>query len=545
VGYRACLALAGLVVAAGLLASGSFSAPAQKGGTLRLSSPADLDSVDPALAYSADSWWLESTTCARLYSYPDRAAPEGAIVIPEVAKAFPKVSKDGKTQTIELRRTYRFHTGSGVTAANFVAAFNRDANPRMQSRITSTGYLDEIAGAKAVMRGKARRISGIRALGPFTLQIRTTEPLQDLPARLTMPFFCPIAVSTPPEEIDDPLGSGPYYLASRVPNRQIVLERNRYYRGPRPANVDRVVWTIGNGSEACRVAVEQDEIDYCVGRSLGPVADREIASTYGINRPNGRFFFEPLLQTFYFAFNHDRPAFKGRGQIPLKQAINWALDRRALVAAVGFLGGRRTDQILPPAIAREAGIYPLGSVTDQNLAKARALLARARFKPAKLILYAPNNGFLSVWAQIFQFDLKRLGIDVAIRYFDFGVVGQKAGVRGAPFDVALNGWLADYADPVTFFDPLLNGDNLKRTGNTNLGYFDRSRYNRAIERIDRLRGAARRRAWAELDVEMMRDDPPWAPVMNNATRDFVSQSFGCYVFHPVFAFPDIAAACKK
>jgi hypothetical protein len=43
---------------------------------------------------------------------------------------------------------------------------------------------------------------------------------------------------------------------------------------------------------------------------------------------------------------------------------------------------------------------------------------------------------------------------------------------------------------------------------------------------------------------MMRDDPPWAPFMNFALSDFVSKSFGCYVYNPVFAL-DIPAACKK
>jgi hypothetical protein len=58
-------------------------------------------------------------------------------------------------------------------------------------------------------------------------------------------------------------------------------------------------------------------------------------------------------------------------------------------------------------------------------------------------------------------------------------------------------------------------------------------------------GAARRQAWAALDVEMMRDDPPWAPFLNGARADFVSKSFGCYVFQPVIGRLDIAAACKK
>jgi ABC-type transport system substrate-binding protein len=148
-------------------------------------------------------------------------------------------------------------------------------------------------------------------------------------------------------------------------------------------------------------------------------------------------------------------------------------------------------------------------------------------------------------AQIFQFDLKRLGIDVEVNYFPVGTFWEKAGTRGEAFDVALAPtWIADYADPITFFGPLFNGNNLKRTGNTNVAYFDRPKYNQAIERIDRLTGAARRRAWADLDVEMMRDDPPWAPFRNAVLRDFISRSFGCYVFHPVFGL-DIAAACKK
>jgi ABC-type oligopeptide transport system substrate-binding subunit len=202
------LYLIALAVAVGLLATAALATPAQKmGGTLRLNILFDVDSLDPAIGYQAVTWMLEFATCAKLYSYPDKPAPEGTVTIREVATGLPKVSADGKTQTIWLRRTFRFQTGQAVTAANFVAAFNRDANPKLQSPATS--YLHEIIGADAVIQGKAQTISGVKALGPYTIQIRTTRPLPDLVARLTMPFFCPIAVDTPPEEIDDPLGSGP------------------------------------------------------------------------------------------------------------------------------------------------------------------------------------------------------------------------------------------------------------------------------------------------------------------------------------------------
>jgi peptide/nickel transport system substrate-binding protein len=539
---RAWIWLVALAMGAVVLSATGFAGPAQKkGGTLRLGFPFDLDSVDPAIGYGDVGWMLEQATCAKLYNYPDKPAPEDVIAMPEVATGFPKLSADGKTQTIELRRTYRFHTGQPVTAANFVAAFNRDASPKLQS--PATNYLHEIVGADAVVAGRAQVVSGVKAVARYTIQIRTTRPLPDLVSRLTMPFFCPIAASTPLQEIDDPPGSGPYYIAARVPNRQIVLERNRFYRGSRPANVDRMVVSIGVGREACRQAVEHDELDYCT--NLPPVDFAEIAAKYGINRKDGQFFVNPTLALTFFAFNHDRPAFKGPGQIPLAKAINWAIDRPALVRAVGYLAGKRTDQILPPAMTRPASIYPLGGVTRRSLARARALLKQATFKPSKLVVYTDNFSYHSAWAQIFQFNLRRLGIDVEIKVFPRAGYFSAVGIRGAAFDIAVaGGWIPDYADPVTIFGPLLDGHNIAQSGNTNIAYFDQPQYNREVERAETLTGEARRKAWADLDVEMMRNDPPWAPVLTLTEADFASRSFGCFVFQPAIG-PDFAAACKK
>ena len=78
---------------------------------------------------------------------------------------------------------------------------------------------------------------------------------------------------------------------------------------------------------------------------------RALAEKYGINRPGGQVFVTPLAGTWYYAFNHSRPAFRGRGQIPLKKAINFAIDRPALARTFGYLFGKRTDQMLPPALA--------------------------------------------------------------------------------------------------------------------------------------------------------------------------------------------------
>ena len=535
------LLAAGFASPAGSGENPSFGAHAKRGGMLRLSTFSDVDFVDPALAYIPHSWSLEFATCAKLFNYPDKAKAAGTRVIPEVVRTW-RVSKDRRTYTFELKKTFRFHTGAPVTARSFADAFDRDANPRMPS--PAKAYMHEIVGADAVIEGRAKTISGVRVLGRYRLRIGLTKPLGGFTARLTMPFFCPLLPNAPIESdgIDDPPGSGPYYVAERVVNQRVVLKRNRFYRGGRPANADQVVWTIGMSVEGCRLATEQDRIDYCVLTPLpGTNTYRELAARYGINRKGGQLFFDTTLNTQFFAFNHERKAFKGRGQIPLKKAINYAIDRPALARTFGYLGGRRTDQLLPRALGRDESIYP---IKGADPAAARKWLARARFKPSRLVLYAWNRGWGFAAAEVFKFDLQQIGIDVDVKYFDPGQISERVGIRGEPFDVVQGGWATDYADAEAYFEPLLNGRNLGSTGNTNTSYFDEPRINARIAAANRLTGEARRKAWANLDVDLMRNDPPWAPFVHWATRDFVSPSFGCYVFHPEY-WLDIAAACKK
>ena len=351
---RLTISLAMLTVGVGLLLASGLARPAgsasaageaRKGGTLRVSYAAEVDFVDPALAYAGRSWLLEYATCAKLFNYPDAAGAAGTRLVPEVVDRY-AVSKDGRTYTFDLKKTFRFHTGARVTARSFADAFNRDAQPRLAS--PATAYMREIVGAMSVIDRKAQSISGVRVLGRYRLQIKLTRPVGDFTARLSMPFFCPILPDTPITELDTPAGSGPYYLQERVLNQRIVLKRNPFYRGDRPANVDEVVLTLSS-YEACVVAVEQDRIDYCFP-GIESVPQR-LAETYGINRPGGQFFVSPSLWTTFVAFNHDRPAFKGPRQIPLEKAINYAIDRPEMARQFGYLGAQ-AHRPAPPARAR-------------------------------------------------------------------------------------------------------------------------------------------------------------------------------------------------
>ena len=527
------LAVAAVLFLAAGLAQHEAGAAAQapRGGTLRIGSVSDVE-VDPGIGYTSSPWLVSEATCARLFAYRAEPGATAGRLVPEVVRSY-AVSNHGRTYTFGLRRSFRFQTGARVTARSFVDAFNRVAQPRLGS--PAMGYLREIVGAVEVIDGRAASIAGIRAVGPYRLEIRLTGALPDLPARLSMPFFCPVLPETPSTRIDSPAASGPYYVAERIENVRVVLKRNRYYGGDRPGNVDEIVWTIGESLEACQLAVEEDREDFCAEPGVPRTASRALAAKYRINRPGGRFFVNPSSATWFFVFNRTRPAFKGPGQIPLEKAINYAVDRHALARTFLPLSARRTDQLLPPAFARAASIYPLGGA---DVTAARRWYAKARVKPTRLVLYTWNFPHTVEQAGILAFDLKQLGIDLEVKYFDPDVVAERTRRPGEPFDLVLVGWAPDYPDAAGFFMPLAD-----EKGPLGLVLQD-PRFRQRVAAANRLTGEARRRAWADLDVDLMRNDPPWVPIAHTQRISFVSKSLGCFVPNPIVGV-EITQLCEK
>ena len=166
------------------------------GGTLRMVSSLDVDSMDPALAYRLLSQQLLRATCAQLVNYPDKPGLVGSQLTAEVAQSLPTTSRDGRTYTFKIRPGFRFSPGSDqpVTAQTFKDSIERTLSPRMDSH--SAHYLADVVGARAYMAGKASHIAGVVANGD-TLTIRLLAPAPDFLSRLAQPAFCAVPSNTP------------------------------------------------------------------------------------------------------------------------------------------------------------------------------------------------------------------------------------------------------------------------------------------------------------------------------------------------------------
>jgi ABC-type oligopeptide transport system substrate-binding subunit len=189
-------------------------------------------------------------------------------------------------------------------------------------------------------------------------------------------------------------------------------------------------------------------------------------------------------------------------------------------------------------------IYSLQGVNNASLTKARGL-ANGNTRAGKAVFYAFNTAPGPAIAQVVQFNLKQIGIDVEIKQFARTVQHEKVGTRGEPFDISHTGWGADYPDPYNFINVLLDGRKIQATNNVNESYFNNPAYNKKMEDASRLSGAARLQAYGNLDIDIMKNQAPLAPYINTNGRLFVSESFGCFNWSAVNSNINFVAVCKK
>ena len=518
------LAITGLSL---LLVAAATAAPsAQRGGTVVVDMTTDVDYIDPQLSYYGETWKLEGATACKLFNWPDKEGTAGAVATPEVAAGLPLVSKDGKTYTFTIRKGFRFSNGKAVTAKSFADAFNRFANPRMQS--TGVQFLDIVKGAQAVINGDSGSISGVKASGS-KLVVQLTKASPDFLARTTMPFLQAIdptlAGQIDANGINQYASCGPYYFSSRTPGRSITLKRNPYYKGSRAANPDTIQVNVGNDVAVAFQNVEKGTTDYASG-GIPATEWKNVTTKYGLNKKDGRVQVRPLLDVRYIALNHARPLFRDNPQ--LAKAVNWVVDRQAFSAQGGYLFGKRTGQILPPGMLgyKPQGIYPL-RVTANTIKQAKKL-AEGNLRGGKAVLWSSNAGFAPLQAQLIQYNLKQIGIDAEVKLLPRAQQFTNAGnPKTADFDLTIERWGADYADPYDWVNILLDGTQVTHPQHNNYAYFNVAKYNREMTAASLLTGPSRGAAYAALDGTMMRNDPPWAPLVNSNDRVFLSSKVGC------------------
>jgi hypothetical protein len=515
--------------------------PPIEGEELRVSTPTDT-AIDPdPMGGQRSVRQLMYAICANLLYYPDSAGPEGMQLQPEIAAAMPIVSRDGRTYTFRIRSGYRFSPPSGeaVTAETFRHTLERSLSPK---NVYSAGpeLVSDIEGVAAYRARRAAHISGVRVHGN-ELAITLVRPAGDFLTRLSMFAFCPVPLSIPVHrrgftELPIP-SAGPYYISS-IQGHRTVLERNPFYPGKRPRRAERIVYTndpatpnaIARADAGAVALLPQDFDNTTPLFGPGALLDRRRGPRSAAAQAGRQQYYPyaaPLLDLI--VFNTARPLFR---DVRLRRAVNYALDRRALAAAVS---DAPSDAIVPPAIPGfgSSHVYP---VDAPDVATARRLVGPRERRAVIAICGDPR---LAKLAAIMHDNLARVGMRTTLiksqqcpgdyRHADLLFVSDFGGWNQLELDPAL--FIGHVVDGAAFGSPLGPGP------------WRRAGFRREIERARVLRGAARLARYRQIEAQLMRMAPV-AVFGSFVWGEYVSPRVGCRVNQAEFGFLDLGELCK-
>ncbi|MCP9886550.1 ABC transporter substrate-binding protein [Cyanobium sp. ATX 6A2] len=327
----AALVLAGCRVPSGsgggtATRSAIASAGERSSGDLVVATSARVGSVDPVRASTFGATQLLSAIGDPLYRLDD----DGGL-LPALAAELPRVSSDGLTVTIPLRRDVLFHDGTSFDAAAMVFSLER-----FLAIGTLSYLLDE-------------RIEAVRASGSHELELRLRRPTTVLPQLLSTINLTPVSPQAYRDYGDRALsdrfvGTGPYRL-SFFSDQQQRLEPFERYWGERPRNAGIVLVSLGN-STALFGAMGSGEVDVLLSTGLHEDHQQALERRAELGElREGR---GPALEIGYITLHTQQPPFIDP---ELRQALVHSLDRQLISERVSQGLRSPLRDLVPPAVS--------------------------------------------------------------------------------------------------------------------------------------------------------------------------------------------------
>jgi len=524
---HAALAVLGLVaVCLGLSSCGGGSGN-KEGGTLR-GTYASFPELDPTIAFTAEGLTAMYSTYLPLLTYAHASGEAGTEVVPALAEDLPKISKDGKTYTLTLRKGLKYSDGTPVKASDFAATIERVFKLNSYGSSFYTG----IVGAEKFAETKQGGIPGIETDDKTgEIVIHLTKPRGTFTNELALLYSAVLPADTPAKNLTDdpPPATGPYAIVKTEHGRGWSYERNPVWaktNGPAMPDLpdghfDRIEIDVVRNK-----ATSVNEIERGKSEWMQSILPADLYNKVKDRYEGTQFRVEDPLNIYFFWMNMSRPPFD---DLEVRQAVNYAVDSAALERI--YSGALAADhQILPEGMPgrKEFNLYP------HDMAKAKALIEGANPSDREVTVWtdneSPNDEAGAYYADV----LEKLGFDVNLKTINGDVYFQTIGNIATPdLDTGWANWFTDYPHPNAYFQPQFAGESI---GSFNLSHTDVPKLNAKIARLgEEQLGQQQKDEYAALDREVM-EVAPYAPYGTNTVSTFVSDGIDLdsVIFNPIF-----------
>ena len=420
---------AGVLILAYLLVaqSGTAAVDPPRQETIILAFDADLPTMDPHMH-------ILRTGVITFYHMFDNLVVRDLKtmqIIPHLATSWKTI--DDVTWEFTLRHDVTFHNGDKFTAHTVKFNYDRCLNPEQ----------------KCPQRGNHAKIQEVQVVDDYTVRFITHDPYPIMLER--MQNFQMVSEKVAKEKGDafmaeNPIGTGPYKFVHWLKGREILLERNENYWGPKPAfkyakiriipdKATQVADLLAGGVDLVR-ALPPDQIEVLKASGAAYVTTAPVLRT-------------AFLQLDSQGRTEKNPFMDKR----VRQAVNYGVNIDKIIEFVLNSQAKRTANVINPLAF---GYDPTVKPYPYDPEKAKKLLAEAGYPNGFEVRFLSTGADVPAQkqaAEAIQADLAKIGVRLKLNHIEDtnSVVTQaKEGKAGPMFQWSWGYYSVFDADGILF-----------------------------------------------------------------------------------------------
>lgn len=331
---------------------------------------------------------------------------------------------DPRTYIFHLRSGVRFHNGQPLTARDVKWTFESLLTGKIRSPRAST----------------YRFVANVEAPEVSTVVFHLKEPFSPLLWNLSNGAVGIVPYGTLNEISEHPIGSGPFRFVGAETDKEVVLERNDDYWGPKP-HLERVRFAVVPDAITRALELRKGSADAAINALTSDmVAALEREQNLAVLRGPGT-----VLQ--YMNFNLRDPILR---DVRVRQAIALALDRRPILEYLWRGFAQPANSVLPPQSWAYDDHVPR---YEHDPERARQLLDAAGY-PARngvrfhLTMKTSTDENTRLMVAVMQQQLREVQIQLDIRTFEFATF--YADITKGAFQIHSLRWIGSNEDPDIF-----------------------------------------------------------------------------------------------
>jgi len=381
--------------------------------TLNLSISSNPSRINPILANDTASSEIADWIFNGLFKYDKDGNVVGDL-------ALSHQFLDELTLVIKLKRDVKWHDGKIFTANDVVFTYETIINPKIYTSITSL-FL---------------KVDSVIAVDEYTLKIKYKEPYFKALEIWMMGILPSHLLKNSKDLMTDefnkkPIGTGPYTLKELKISQDVVLNVNKNYFGKVP-KIEKIHYKFVPDPTTSFYMLKQGQLD------LGGLTPIQVDRQLGDKFKSDFTIYEREARSYtYIGFNLKHEKFKDKR---VRQAINLAIDKKELVDILYFGHGKVCNgPFLPGTFAYDENI----KTSKQNIKKSKEILKSLGYdennKFTFQIITNTNNSARVNTAQILQYQLAKVGIDMKIRVMEWQAFLNTV-VHPRNFEALILGW---------------------------------------------------------------------------------------------------------